>query len=183
MIKIKRFLSKLWSIQKKYNLFTYVGLLYLTITVHHLRNENKELQLKVVRVETVNQNLISNMIIYNRNFEEFPMPIWQKVKRDGHFILQYINSSYVSKYGSAFNYDRLSVIGKNNFELGYPKELAQQYYESDITVAATGKPYIVTEKITNSQGELIDIKVMKWRVIKDGETLVYGMIIESKEDV
>ena len=38
----------------------------------------------------------------NSNYEKFPLPVWQKVKRGDEFIIQYINPEYVTKFGHLF---------------------------------------------------------------------------------
>lgn len=188
MKKIKLYIDKFWTIQKKYNLITYLGMLYLTITIYNLRTsleetqkKNSELAIKLTRSEEATKNLISNMVIYNRSFESFPLPIWEKVKRGKEFIVQYINPEYEKRYGHMFNNNRFNVIGKNNFELGYPDDIAQIYYENDILVSKTGMPHYSTEYILNEKGQKIDINVVKWRFINGSDISVYGMVLDYGE--
>ena len=57
--------------------------------------------------------------------------------------------------------------------------MAQLYYENDVAVSITGKKRESIEESINKNGETIELKVIKWRDIKDNkDTLIYGMVKE-----
>jgi hypothetical protein len=144
-----------------------------------LRQKNEGLVARVARLETLNATLVSNMILYNRSFESFPMPIFQKLKRGNRFIAQYFNPAYVDLLGHNFEYDRYRYIGKSDYDY-YPKRVADLYYNYDISVAFTGIPMKVKVAIKDSMQNKVNVEVMKWRQIREKDTLIYGMIILDK---
>lgn len=171
------------ALEKKYRrLFFYGTLIPLFVTTINLRKQVIKLKIEVAQVKNENKMLVQNMIIFNRNYEEFPLPIWQKVKRGDEFIIQYINPTYVDFFGHIFNNDQYAVIGKNNFDL-FPKLIAQGYYKNDVAVSITGKPLETIEESLDKNGRVMKLKVLKWRDIKEKkDTLVYGMVKEILKD-
>lgn len=176
--KSKEILFRVSNLEKKHKIITYASLLFLSVSTYFLRTENQNIKVNFATLQERNMNLKHNMVIFNRNYEDFPLPIWQKVKRGNQFIIQYINPEYVSKFGYVFNNDQYALIGKNNFAL-FPKKMAQLYYENDVAVSITGKKRESIEESINKNGETIELKVIKWRDIKDNkDTLIYGMVKE-----
>lgn len=173
----KKILFKISNLEKKHKLITYVSLLFLTISTYFLRTENEEIKVKFASIEERNLNLKKNMILFNKNYEGFPLPVWQKVKRGNEFIIQYINPIYTKFFGHDFKYDKYEIIGRNNFEL-FPKKMAQMYYENDVAVAVFGKRLESTEAFVDGTGKTLKLDVVKWRDIRDKDTLVYGMVKE-----
>jgi hypothetical protein len=181
----KGFLSRIWDLEKRFKIFTYAGLIFLSIKTYNisakydvLSEKHTELKVSFASLEQFNASLVANMVIYNRTFEDFPLPVWGKVKRNGRFPLQYLNKEYENIFGHHFNYDRYTIFGKNNFEIltDNPK-IAQQYYENDVVVSITGKPLESIEYSKDSLGRLMTLRVLKWRSIKDNkDTIVYGMV-------
>lgn len=185
MTKTKKILIKIWGLEKKFKIFTYAGLLFLTITTYNLKKDYNELSKKYVaikientKIQAFNNSLVANMVIYNRTFEDFPLPVWGKVKRNGRFPLQYLNQEYENVFGHLFGYDRYTIFGKDNFQIFKEnKSIAQKYYENDITVAITGNSLETIEYSRDSLGRLMTLNVLKWRSIKDNkDTIVYGMV-------
>lgn len=176
--KSKKVLFTLSKLEKKHKIITYGSLLFLTLSTYFLRTENQDIKIDYAMLEERNTNLKQNMIIFNRNYENFPLPVWQKVKRGKEFIMQYVNPEYVNQFGHLWNNDQYASIGKNNFEL-FPKHIAKSYYENDIVVSITGNERESIEEAISKNGNSIQLKVIKWREIKDNkDTLVYGMMKE-----
>ena len=177
-IKSKSVLFRVSNLEKKHKIITYASLLFLTVSTYFLRTENQNIKINYASLQEKNINLKHNMVIFNRNYEDFPLPIWQKVKRGEEFITQYINPEYVNKFGHNFNNDQYALIGKNNFAM-YPKKIAQIYYENDVAVSITGKDIETVEESVDINGNTIKLKVIKWRDIKENkDTLIYSMIKE-----
>lgn len=177
-IRSKSLLFRVSNLEKKHKIITYASLLFLTISTYFLRTENQNIKINYATLEERNINLKHNMVIFNRNYENFPLPIWQKVKRGEQFITQYINPEYVKKFGHIFNNDQYALIGKNNFAK-FPKKIAQLYYENDVAVSITGKKRECIEEGLDRNGNTIKLKVLKWRDIKDNkDTLIYIMVKE-----
>lgn len=172
----ERWFKKLTKVCRQYRLFTYVPILILSISSFNLRKKNEGLVERVARLETLNESLVSNMVLYNRSFESFPIPIFQKLKRGNDFITQYYNPAYVRLLGHNFGYDRYEYIGKTDYDY-YPKHVADLYHNYDVSVAFTGIPMKKKVAIKDSLENKIEVEVMKWRQIRDKDTLIYGMII------
>jgi hypothetical protein len=155
-------------------------LLFLTVSTYFLRSENENVKIKFATIQERNLNLQKNMVLFNRSYEEFPLPVWQKVKRGNEFIMNYVNPEYIKKFGHHFNNDKFSILGKNNFEIFKDlPSIAQSYYEHDITVSITGKELESIEYTVDKEQNPVKLIVVKWRDIKDGkDTLVYGMVKE-----
>lgn len=176
--KSKKILFTVSNLENKHKIITYASLLFLTVSTYFLRTENQNIKIDFAMLQERNENLKHNMVIFNRNYEDFPLPVWQKVKRGDEFIIQYVNPVYVDKFGHMFNNDQYALIGKNNFDC-FPKQMAQSYYEHDVAVSVFGNNIETNEKSLDKNGNAIDLKVVKWREIKDNkDTLIYGMVKE-----
>ena len=177
-VKSKALLFRVSNLEKKHKIITYASLLFLTVSTYFLRTENQNIKVNYATLQERSTNLKHNMVLFNRSYEDFPLPVWQKVKRGDEFIIQYINPEYVTKFGHIFNNDQYALIGKNNFAI-FPKKLAKLYYENDVTVSITGKRRESIEESLDKNGNIIKLKVLKWRDIKDNkDTLIYGMVKE-----
>jgi len=174
----RNFLFIVSNLEKKHKVITYVSLLFLTVSTYFLRTENQKVKIDFATLKERNESLIRNMVIFNRNYENFPQPVWQKIKQGNEFIMKYVNPEYVNRIGHLFNYDKYEQIGKNNFE-NFGPIYGQKYHEKDISVSITGKELETIEETIDKDGKLIYVKSIKWRDINDNkDTLVYGMIKE-----
>lgn len=177
-IRSRKVLLKVANLEKKHKIITYASLLFLTASTYFLRTENQNVKIKYATLQERSKGLKENMVIFNRNYEGFPLPVWQKVKRGNQFIIQYVNPSYVDDFGHLFSYDTYAHIGKNNFDL-FDKKHAQEYYEKDLAVAVSGQELNSVDEFINKEGKVAFFKVVKWRQIKNNkDTLVYGMVKE-----
>ena len=174
----RNFLFIVSNLEKKHKVITYVSLLFLTVSTYFLRTENQKVKIDFATLKERNESLTRNMVIFNRNYENFPQPVWQKKKQGNECIMKYVNPEYVNRIGHLFNYDKYEQIGKNNFE-NFGPIYGQKYHEKDISVSITGKELETIEETIDKDGKLIYVKSIKWRDINDNkDTLVYGMIKE-----
>lgn len=174
----RNFLFIVSNLEKKHKVITYVSLLFLTVSTYFLRTENQKIKIDFATLKERNESLTRNMVIFNRNYENFPQPVWQKIKQGNEFIMKYVNPEYVNRIGHLFNYDKYEQIGKNNFE-NFGPIYGQKYNEKDMSVSITGKELETIEETIDKDGKLIYVKSIKWRDINDNkDTLVYGMIKE-----
>jgi len=174
----RNFLFIVSNLEKKHKVITYVSLLFLTVSTYFLRTENQKVKIDFATLKERNESLTRNMVIFNRNYENFPQPVWQKIKQGNEFIMKYVNPEYVNRIGHLFNYDKYEQIGKNNFE-NFGPIYGQKYNEKDMSVSITGKELETIEETIDKDGKLIYVKSIKWRDINDNkDTLVYGMIKE-----
>ena len=174
----RNFLFIVSNLEKKHKVITYVSLLFLTVSTYFLRTENQKVKIDFATLKERNESLTRNMVIFNRNYENFPQPVWQKIKQGNEFIMKYVNPEYVNRIGHLFNYDKYEQICKNNFE-NFGPIYGQKYHEKDISVSITGKELETIEETIDKDGKLIYVKSIKWRDINDNkDTLVYGMIKE-----
>lgn len=166
------------NLEKKHKIITYFSLLFLTVSTYFLRTENRNVKGNYQVLKERSSNLEQNMVLFNRNYEGFPLPVWQKIKRGNEFIMQYVNPEFVNIFGKNFNKDEYAFIGKNNFEL-FSEDIAEIYYKNDIDVSINGNELECDEETLDVNGNLLKLKVIKWRKIKDNkDTLVYGMVKE-----
>ena len=180
-IKPRNLLLIVSNLEKKHKVITYASLLFLTVSTYFLRTENQRIKLDFQKLKENNTDLQNNMVIFNRNYENFPLPVWQKVKRGNKFIMEYINPEYIKRFGHLFNYNEYEQIGKSNFD-NFPEDLAKIYYKNDSMVAATGKEMEMIEVAEDINKNIISLKNIKWRDINDNnDTLIYGMIKEFIE--
>lgn len=178
VVKPKKIFFTFSNLEKKHKIITYFSLLFLTVSTYFLRTENKNVKGNYKVLKERNTNLEHNMVLFNRNYEGFPLPVWQKIKQGNQFIIQYVNPEFVNKFGKNFNKDKYAFIGKNNFEM-FPEKIAEIYFKNDIEVSNNGKELECDEKAIDANGTLLKLKVIKWRKIKDNkDTLVYGMVKE-----
>lgn len=175
-IKPKNILLIVSNLEKKHKVITYASLLFLTVSTYFLRTENQRIKIDFASLKEKNTSLKQNMVLFNRNYENFPLPVWQKVKRGNEFIIQYVNPEYVKRLGHLFNYDPYEQIGKNNFE-NFGEKYGQKYYENDVAVAITGKELESIDETFDKDSIPMFVKVIKWRDINDNkDTLIYGMV-------
>lgn len=174
----RNFLFIVSNLEKKHKVITYVSLLFLTVSTYFLRTENQKVKIDFATLKERNESLTRNMVIFNRNYENFPQPVWQKIKQGNEFIMKYVNPEYVNRIGHLFNYDKYEQIGKNNFE-NFGPIYGQKYHEKDMSVSITGKELETIEETIDKDGKLIYVKSIKWRDINDNkDTLVCSMIKE-----
>lgn len=174
----RNLLVKLSILEKKHKVITYASLLLLSISTYFLRSDNEQLKIGFASLIEKNISLKKNMLIFNSSYENFPLSVWQKVKRGNQFIIQYVNPKNVKLFGHDFNYDEFEIMGKNNFQL-FPKSIVQIYYENDVAVSVLGSKLESIERFKDKSGKSLDLKVVKWRDIKDNkDTMVYGMVKE-----
>lgn len=166
------------KLEKKHKIISYLSLLILFYTTNNLRIDNEKLKKSDLESRAEVKFLKANLISYNRVLDEFTVALWQKKKIKNMYVGQYFNNAYIDFFGNSFGYNVYNVIGKNNFQLGYPKEVASRYYKNDSIVAYTGKELRIIEKYVDKQGKRKKINVLKWRVIKEKDTLIYGMVYD-----
>lgn len=177
-VKSRKILFALSHLEKKHKIITYASLLFLTVSTYFLRTENQNVKVKYATLEEKSNGLKHNMVIFNRNYEGFPLPVWQEVKRGDKFVLQYVNDAFINQFGHRFDYNRYDIMGKSNFNY-FPKQIARQYYENNIAAAITGEVIISTPEYIDKNDSIHKMKVIKWREIRDRkDTLVYGMVKE-----
>ncbi len=173
--------SRAAIIIRKYKLLTYSGLLFLTLSNFMLRSKVNMLSVKVEQVKAENVKLISDMVYFNRSFEDFPWPVWQKAKRGDKFVMQYVNPAYQIMFLEEKDLSRYAYMGRTDFEI-YDRKTAKIFYRRDIEMAQYGGSKRFNESVLDEYTEeRINIDVLKWRVIERKDTLIYGMVIPKKE--
>ena len=184
---MKNYIEKFRKFCYKYKVFTYAGLLFLTYQNFILREQNQkhsvvieELKIQVSELRKDNIGFKNNLIIYNRGYESFPLPLWEKLIKNKTSILQYINPSYVNQFGHEFDYDRYKYIGSTDYAI-YPKDVADRFYEIDMDVAKTGNIERMKEWVYDRDSIKTMLDVIKWRVIERKDTLVRGMVLRAKK--
>lgn len=164
------------GLEKKHKIITYSSLLFLTVSTYFVRTENQKIKVDFNNLKEINKGLENNMVIFNRSFENFPMPVWQKVKRGDRFIMTYFNPEYIKRIGHLFKYDQYEQIGKDNIE-NFGEKFGKRYNKNDIEVAEKGVEIETIEETVGKNNKPMFVKNIKWRVIDDNnDTLVYGMI-------
>ncbi|MBV7268359.1 hypothetical protein [Winogradskyella luteola] len=166
---------------KRYKtLFTYSGLLFLTISNFYLRSDVIDLEVELQKIKSENSKLIADMVYFNRSFEDFPLPVWQKVKRNGAFVMQYVNKAYYLKYLEPRGFSRYDYMGSTDFDI-YDQKTASVFHARDLSLAIDGSWRRFDESILEVEtNQRTRLDVIKWRIIERQDTLIYGMVIPEK---
>lgn len=175
------FIIKVSSLAKKYKTaLTYSGLIFLTVSNFFLRRDIIDLEVQLQELKSENKSLISDMVYFNRSFEDFPLPVWQKVKRDDEFVMQYVNKSYYQNYLQPRGFDRYDYMGSTDFDI-YDFKTASLFYARDLSLAIDGDWQRFDESILDVESNSrINLDVIKWRIIERKDTLIYGMVVPEK---
>jgi len=184
--KLKIFLFKIESIEKKYKkIFYYAPLIFLSITTLNTRKELTsvtselvDVKLKFAELKQINTTLIEKVAYYNQDFKYFPLPTWKKKKVGNEFIGSFFNQAYVNVFGHHFDYNSNNLIGKNNFQLGYSYAIAEKYRYNDSVIAFTGKHQVTRENYIDSLLRFRKIDVLKWRELRNEDTLIPGTVLK-----
>ena len=183
--RLKKFLSAAVNFAIKYRVFTYSGLIFLGAKSYLQNEELFILRQDVTELREINadyekmvSNLKGDLVMVNRSYEDFPLPIWHKVKRGNSYIMQHVNHAYVDMFGHIFNYDKYYYPGKTDFHI-YPYHIARNYYVYDSLVAITGETLDVPEVFIDKDSTSRAIRVLKWRQVIGNDTLVYGTVIKK----
>jgi len=184
--EIKTSFFKIVAFFKKWRLLTYGGLALLTYSNANLRsshitmrNDYNDLKTEFAVLQETNQELLRDMVLYNRSYEEFPLPIWQKVKRDMDFIAQYFNPAYEVEFFTPLGFTRFEKMGETDFD-NFDYKTALIYYNRDLQMAIDGGSKLFSETYLDSQNVRKKVNVLKWRVIERKDTLIYGMVLPKK---
>ena len=183
----KKQFSVLRRLVLKYKILSYATLFFLTLSNLHLRSENNQLALAISDLQVVvkslekdNLNVKDNMIIYNRDYEDFPLEYWEKAMIDKKFVAQYFNPKYVQSFGHHFDYDRFKYIGFTDFDI-YSKPIAERYFQVDSLVAKNGVPIKTNEFYLDKKGRKKKLRVIKWRKVVAGVKIICGMVLFKEE--
>ena len=172
-------ISKIKAFIRRYKLLVYLPIFGLTISNYMLRQDIVMLNRDVTYLQKTNEQLLSDMVLYNRSYEEFPLEIWQKVKRGMDFISQYFNPAYERRFFIPLGYNRYEKMGETDFE-NFDHKTALIYYNRDLQIALDGGSRIFTETYLDSAYNRKELQVLKWRVIERQDTLIYGMVLPKK---
>ncbi|WP_435415858.1 hypothetical protein [Polaribacter aestuariivivens] len=183
--KLFLFINKTRAIDRRFKITTRIWLIFLSVSLFLLREENSSIKLelseakiKIASFEKENLTLKTKVAFFNNGFRFFPLAIWKKKKAGNQYIGSYFNPPYVSIFGHLFDYDATNLIGKNNFELGYPLKTAIRFRKNDSVIAHTGIPQILPEDYIDSIGRFRDIDVLKWRELREVDTLINGTVLK-----
>jgi PAS domain S-box-containing protein len=133
---------------------------------------------------------ITSALVYSRNITEIiqaqkdleqseallrsifdSSPDWIFVKdKDHRYIL--VNTEFVNGIG----YPESEIIGKTDFDLGFPAEAAEQFQQDDKHIIETGKPMLFDDVlVSNKKNKLAHYSTMKSPLIgSDGE--IWGIM-------
>ena len=178
--------EKVKYLEKKYKkVFYYVPLLFLMLTTWKTRkelisvtSELLDVKLKFAELTQINTTLIEKVAYYNQDFKYFPLPTWKKKKVGNEFIGSFFNQQYVNVFGHNFDYNSNNLIGKNNFQLGFSYDVAERYRYNDSVIAVTGKHQVTKENYIDSLLRLRKIDVLKWRELRNEDTLIPGTVLK-----
>jgi len=160
----------------------------LIIQIHFLKMDTRELykenvylntvsiilNKKTVELEFINKSLLDKMIMHNRSFEDFPLPLWNKVKRGNKFYSNYYNLVYEKEVFHPFGTNRYQNLGRTNFD-NAPYPIASEWAKNDMYIAINGGRKIFLEPQLDKNKKKIYKNNLKWRILKEKDTLIYGM--------
>jgi diguanylate cyclase (GGDEF)-like protein/PAS domain S-box-containing protein len=123
-----------WPSLLTYILFTAA----LSFVISHLQKNDRE------QIEVQTRLLLQNQKQLQSILDNSASPIYVKDTRGRYLLVNH-------EFEVLFHILRSNVIGRTTFDL-FPKELAELYWASDLTVLHTGIPLKV-EEVTESEGE------------------------------
>lgn len=144
----------------------YIALLEENLTLKQDYAEiNAKLSVKINEAEIVRQWM-----------DDMPFEGWAKrFNEDGELIIIALNKRFTESYGLT----RDQAIGKTDKEL-FTQQIADQYLETDYKVITTGVPSVQVDNFIMPDGEVIDIRNIKWRIeFADGTYGSAGMVIKN----
>ena len=130
-----------------------------------LGNKTKEIKYHSdVSIQKLNGMLTSVIMSFDR-------PAWVKVAENEDGAVRFRMLEMNDHFGEMHNVTRSDYIGKTDLEAGVPKEIADEFYEHDITVYSSGEPKTVTEVINGKE-----LKFRKIRVVNPQNNKIKGVM-------
>lgn len=142
--------------------------------------EQTELKLEIKDLKDEKAQLLNSITAYNAYFNDFPWPIWIKIKRGNQFFMYWYNDAYYDWYLKPKGLTRFSYYGKTDFDI-YNNATATVFFVRDMQLSLDGGSARVDEQIINDDSlNNIELDVLKWRKINRSDTLLIGQIIPPK---
>ena len=115
--------------------------------------------------------LIYNVSAASMDFDDLPMPMWYKIydHSSDTYRMVYINRAYEKEHGV----DKIEYLGMQDYRI-VPEEYAKTWRTNDNKAFWSRSPVEAIEP----DGYGGEIRVMKWRLDKGGETFIYGLQLE-----
>lgn len=138
-----------------------------------LLNENQNLkhQISTLQLQYIHSKSIQ---------ESYPWPAWTK---DEKGTVIYANQAYVDWYLTPRGYTLFDYVGKTDYAV-WSKDIAQNFRSHDLQVFTSGKPQIFTEKVESPNGQILEIKFLKYvRKVNNIPVGVAGMFLPIEENL
>lgn len=176
-------LSKKWIRQAlRMRLFTMVPILILSIQLHFERQYGKRKNLEVVTITASNEFLRERVNGLSRKIDDFDIAIWEKLLKDGRFLIINVNQKYTDTFLSRIGLKEWDVIGHTDEEI-LPeefKEYARIFHMEDSSVAANGRRLFSINQVPDGMGGLEPLLVIKWRRQDRDDIMIMGAAIRIK---
>lgn len=153
-----------------------------TSEVLKLTQDQTELKLEIKDLKEEKAQLLNSITAYNTYFNDFPWPIWIKIKRGDKFYMYWYNDAYYEWYLKPKGLSRFAYYGKTDFDI-YNKATATIFFVRDMQLSLDGGSARIDERIINDDTLLnMNLDVLKWRKINRSDTLLIGQVIPPKLD-
>lgn len=153
-----------------------------TDEVLRLTQEQTELKLEIKDLKEEKAQLLNSITAYNAYFNDFPWPIWIKIKRGDKFYMYWYNDAYYEWYLKPKGLSRFAYYGKTDFDI-YNNDTATIFFVRDMQLSLDGGSARVDERIINDDSlDSVNLDVLKWRKINRTDTLLIGQVIPPKLD-
>ncbi|QOD60663.1 hypothetical protein H9I45_15185 [Polaribacter haliotis] len=187
-VNVIKYCKLFYGIELKYSVVRIVTIASLVYTLTNLRTDNIAKSVEIAELKAENDNLKDNVIYNYLEFEDSPIETWSKkvIRRNGklRFVGNYFNLSYEKQWGHYFDYDRNNLLGKDNFSLGYPNDIAWSYWRNDSLVyeilrrRKDTSNFKQIEHAKDSLGIMKYFETLKYPINRRKDTFIVGKILK-----
>ena len=124
------------------------------------------------------ENVLLHTIENTYDLDDIPFPGWRKVydNKSGIFAMNYLNRAYERMF-LRHGVSRIQYLGNTDY-IAHGSELADEYKIADIAALNSKQSLDFYERYRKKNGQFGVVKVKKWKVVKNGQTFVYGIVLD-----
>ena len=182
------------------SVFTYIGLFISAASreiEHNQRHDSDSIMIdyqnrRLAKKEEVADSLVGLLMVQRsmiaafitdgigneKDFENFHLPVWKKVKSGGFYVLVYLNKAHERQFlGGLSRYD---LMGKTMY-LVAESWVADIYQKHDEMASKSKEPIYVDEPFVMKNGTIIWLEVIKWRNWENTDAIeIWGIVTRIK---
>lgn len=163
---------KLWIFAKRNALM--LSVILLTVQITYERSWRREAELQYAKVDAENSFIRGVISMRNSDFQNFPRPWWEKIKKGNDWRLLDLNRKYEIDY----KFLKSESLGKSNEEF-FGEEVGKLYSSGDLAVWLTPEREIIrVEPLTNKTPVLV-YKYGRLSVLNDSITSGFTLPLDN----